>query len=338
MTKQDSIVRLLIIICLTLALAGITQKLGAAPCEEGCGSAPSSQLQSSGLTASWHYTLTARVRLLLFWISREGVGGGRIALTEGTDGSKGVELLIGSDPARAPMRINRWGYVSESIAGSSAQLLGVMTASDEQSIEQAKAGVTRPGTFHKFKAIRGSVSENHAQSTIIQLLLSNEFTYRDLDALLHQLPQTGTATRQTHIPNGTEPGFLIALKNLVHNNVESYRRSGRVAAGQYVRRNYVYDATLYELTQKSCRFLPELAANNRMYRSVLESEFEARNTRTGEISRFSLTYGTQDLVAETPIRIVYRPRWWFEAELMLDTGVKPVEVAERGLPWKPGSK
>ena len=53
------------------------------------------------------------------------------------------------------------------------------------------------------------------------------------------------------------------------------------------------------------------------YRDVIESEFETRNLTSGETSRFSITFGAHSPIAETPIRIVYRPRWWFEAELLL---------------------
>src|SRR5712692_2683765 len=65
--------------------------------------------------AQFDYTMTARVRLLLFWVGKDDVGGGSIR--RGTllqDPASGViELLIGSDPAKAPRAINRWGAASE---------------------------------------------------------------------------------------------------------------------------------------------------------------------------------------------------------------------------------
>ena len=48
------------------------------------------------------YTMNVGARPMLFWISWRNVGGGRISWIEKTDGGKGLELLIGSDPARAP--------------------------------------------------------------------------------------------------------------------------------------------------------------------------------------------------------------------------------------------
>ena len=60
-------------------------------------------------TTGYDYSLTVRVRPLLFWITRTGVGSGRIVRADTGGGTRVYEFLIGSDPARAPMRINRWG-------------------------------------------------------------------------------------------------------------------------------------------------------------------------------------------------------------------------------------
>src|SRR6202171_5208166 len=65
--------------------------------------------------AQFDYTMTARVRLLLFWVGKDDVGGGYIR--RGTlpldPASDVIELLIGSDPAKAPRAITRWGAASE---------------------------------------------------------------------------------------------------------------------------------------------------------------------------------------------------------------------------------
>ncbi len=56
-----------------------------------------------------HYRIAARVRpLVVFWITRDGVGDARVTRTRG-DGEARYTLLIGSDPDRAPFHINRWG-------------------------------------------------------------------------------------------------------------------------------------------------------------------------------------------------------------------------------------
>jgi hypothetical protein len=289
-------------------------------------------------TTVCHYTLTARVRPLLFWISRQGVGGARIEWTEDADGPRGIELLIGSDPVRAPMHVNRWGYIAERLTASSAEILGVMTASDEESMEQAQASITQSGGTHRFKAIRGRVAGGQAECTVIHLRLVNDFTFRDLDVLLRQLPPTGSATRQTRVSAGIEPGFLFALKGMLRDSVEGYRRSGNPGSSQRARKLFVYNATLYELTRQSSRLRPEIGVNGHTYREAIEGEFETRNLRTGAKSSFNITFGTQAPLAETPIRIIYRPRWWFEAELLLERSTGAVEVAARNSTWAPGMR
>ena len=54
---------------------------------------------SMPVVAERYYRMLAKVRPLLFWISRDDVGGARIGWLGDQGGSKGFELLIGSDPA-----------------------------------------------------------------------------------------------------------------------------------------------------------------------------------------------------------------------------------------------
>jgi len=64
------------------------------------------------------YRLRGEVRPFLFWIGRGDVGGGHITVrrTDSLPGrwSQEIEVLFGSDPARVPQHINRWGYGRES--------------------------------------------------------------------------------------------------------------------------------------------------------------------------------------------------------------------------------
>ena len=60
--------------------------------------------------------MLAKVRPLLFWISKDDVGGARVSWRGDADGAFGLDLLIGSDPARAPRQINRWGRELVSLA------------------------------------------------------------------------------------------------------------------------------------------------------------------------------------------------------------------------------
>ncbi len=284
----------------------------------------------------WHYTMNVHIRLLLFWISREGVGGARIASRVGADGARSLHLLIGSDPTRAPMRINRWGYVAENVAGPSAELVGVMTQADERSIEQARRNLGRSTGTHAFRAIRCRLGQGEARSTVIHLSLPEDFSFRDVNALLARLPQTGPVVRTISVPDGTEPGFLFALQSLLHASVESYRRSGRaddICAKPLL---FVYNASLWELTQRSSRLLSAPAVGPHRCRAAIEGRFVVRNKATGDAAEFLITYGAGDPFAEVPLRIVYRPRWWLEAELVLDGSDPASGTMAEATPWRAG--
>ncbi len=62
----------------------------------------------------------------------------------------------------------------------------------------------------------------------------------------------------------------------------------------------------------------QIQLGSKTYRRAVESTFEIRNRATGARTAFRLTCGTEGAFAEVPLRIVYRPRWWFEAELTLE--------------------
>ncbi|HWF86193.1 MAG TPA: hypothetical protein VG222_15145, partial [Vicinamibacterales bacterium] len=86
---------------------------------------------TSGSVERHHYSIGARVRpLLVFWISRSDVGDA-VVTRQIAPGEATYALLIGSDPDRAPRRINRWGYIKEEIHGADARLVGLMTQSEE---------------------------------------------------------------------------------------------------------------------------------------------------------------------------------------------------------------
>ncbi len=338
MTKHSLVNFLLVLWCLALSSARGAQPSPGAPFAPECARSGAGALPLAGAMDEWRYTLTARVRLLVFWINREDVGGARIASARDADGGRALELLIGSDPARAPMRVNRWGYVAERRAGTSAELLGIMTAADEQSIEQAKAGITQPGATHLFKAIRGGVDGRVAHSVVTRMPLKEDFTFRDLHALICMLPEGVTPAKTRVIPEGTEPGFLFAVKSMLDESVAAYRQMGGTVAPTKSRRTYVYDACLFELTRTSSRGLPETRVNGRTYKDAIESDFEARNLSTGKINSFSILYSTTGPAAGMPVRIVYRPRWWFEAELRLDAGPVTQQASAGGVPCKAGSR
>ena len=127
---RNSLLNLTLAITLTLLVWGNAEP-STADCQGRGEGLPSPCRLYPQDIAERYYTLTARIRLLFIWISRAGIGAGKITWSESNDGASGLALLIGSDPAKAPMRINRWGYILERVSGSCAELVGVMTEADD---------------------------------------------------------------------------------------------------------------------------------------------------------------------------------------------------------------
>jgi hypothetical protein len=314
----------LIMIASLLATPGIGQSPHQAP---GAPDTSGKTTTTSSRKIERYYTMKASVRPLLFWISRNGVGGGRIAWIEEEDGAKGLELLIGSDPARAPRAINRWGYISERVSGPSAELIGVMTQSDEQSIDQADAATNKPPNTYTYKTIHCRLKGGEAQSMVTLLYLTEVFTYKNYEALLGRIPKTGAKVRQLQVPKGVDSGFLFSIKAMLHNTVESYKQLKGSRSECSAQRQYVYNASLFSLSMVSSKFKGTIVANGRTYPGIIESRFEARNTRTGKTSRFIIGYGTEGSISEVPVRIVYQPRWWLQAELLLKDDALNMQAA-----------
>ncbi len=282
------------------------------------------RLGSLPIVAEHRYRMAAKVRpLLLFWIGRENVGGAEVVWRRSQDGGVGFELLIGSDPARAPRRINRWGYIAEEVRGSEARLLGVMTQSNEQSLDEAKARLTAQAHAGQsvFKAIRAEARADEASSRTTTIRIARDLTFRDVEHVLELVEQSpsGAPARQVRLPKGTRPGFLVALTELIHRSVAAHERPAVIPAPRGTGSlPYIFNGTLCDLTLRDSELLHEARVGSRRYSNVVRARFEARNRATGKATEFELLYGTSGPLAEIPLHAVYQPRWWLQVELFLD--------------------
>jgi len=255
----------------------------------------------------FQYSMTARVRpLLLFWISRSGVGGATVT-RERTAERTCFALLIGTDPERAPRRINRWGYIEEEIRGEQARLIGLMTQSDEESIEQAEAGLhAQAAGRHAFKIIRATIAGDQATSLVATIAPQADYTFRDLGTALDLARrQSEGKSRVVRLPPGARPGFLAALADAMHT-----RSSSPIT--------YVYHGRLYELRQTRTERIANLRIGTISYGDAIAGDFVVTSLYDGEQTRFSMAYGTSGALAEVPIKVTYQPRWWMQVELTID--------------------
>ncbi len=262
-----------------------------------------------------HYILSARVRPLLFWIRRDNVGAGQITWTNEADGRLGLELLIGSDPERVPMGINRWGYIGEFRDGDVVNVVGVMTQSDEGTIEEARRKEeNREKQGNSYRALRTRIRNGVSSTEIFYTQFPGSVTYRALGQVREKIDGGAGRLRDAAVPENAEHGFLQAVASLVRESVVVYRSHGLPV--HPLGRVYVYASMVYQVTIQSSKVNPRFLLDG-IPHNILESDFEVRNRATGRTSRFRMWYGTGHPVGETPVRVVFRPHWWLEAELNL---------------------
>jgi hypothetical protein len=277
-----------------------------------------SSTQAATTVDRHHYSITARIRpLVVFWITRSDVGDAVVTRRLGA-GEASYSLLIGSDPERAPLHINRWGYISEEIHGAESRLLGLMTESDEDSIEQAEANVRSQATGrHPFKVIEATADGEQARSRVRSIAAPEDYTFRHLPVVL-DLAQRNPAegrSRVVRLPAGARPGFLSALADAMRNS----------SAGPIT---YTYFGRLYELRRTRTERIGSVRIGQRTYGPVIAADFVTTSTHDGERTRFSITYGADGPLADVPLRVVYQPRWWMQVELTIDDDAAPAALGD----------
>jgi hypothetical protein len=259
------------------------------------------------------YQVDARIRPFLFWIRKSNIGDGRLTWRRGSDGSLGYELLVGSDPLRTPRHINRWGYLREESSASRAIAFGVMSQSDEQSVEDAEKNTNRSEGIHPFKALRQSLIGAQARVTASDVRVPNDVTYTDLDVLLSAVPGAPSTTKTVSMAQWTSPGFLAATATLM----EQARSVDSATNTQHLVRTYPYNAQLYDLQMRSADRIDHYTRDGRSFGAAIRARFTVLNRTTKEETPFTVTYGRDGDLAGVPLLISWRPRWWFEIECAL---------------------
>jgi hypothetical protein len=257
--------------------------------------------------------------MLLFWYSRDNVGEATLRWRADDGGRRGFELLIGSDPLRAPRKINRWGYIAEEVGPGTAALLGVMKESEEATLADAQKREENGGAQFLYKAIRTEVAGSTGRTGTVRLALPRDPTYRDLEAVLAQLPSSPPTPREYSVVAGTKPGYLPTLQDVIDETVAWYGR-GQPAkespVGRVVR--YIYNGTLYDLVLRSSKPLASARYRGRSFSDLIDSAFVITNKTTGGKTEFEVQYGRRGSLAGVPVHGVFRPRWWFEVQITKD--------------------
>jgi hypothetical protein len=263
------------------------------------------------------YTLSGHIRPLLFWMGRDNVGLGRITWRRGDNGARSYELLVGTEPARAPRSLNRWGYISEEVSGANGHLLALMTGSDAASYSEAEKGASGGSNQGDFRAIRGRVQDGAAVWRVARVSTPAALTVNDVDATLaHVGRETAAApARDSRVAPNVRPGFLVAVAELLDRAVEAHsaRRDLRTVVGSRIQ--YVFGQRAYELQLRDAD--ADTYGSGQSARRALHTSFEIRTLATGDRSRFEIVCGTEGDLKAVPLLIEWQPKWWLKLGLHL---------------------
>jgi len=285
-------------------------------------------------TTTRYYTMSARVRPFLVWIQSQNVGGARLSWSRTPGEDSLVELLVGSDPARTPRGVNRWGFIAERSIGRVAELVGIMTETDDAMIDRARTERSVETVNGRvYKTIQSVVRDGEATSTVGRLVVDDNLTYRHYRALLQRLPGSRRTVQRMKVEPETEPGFLTAVKSLVQERLVVPEGTAGRASRNPLRRQFVYAGATWELSLHDSGLLADVMVRQRRYGPAIQGEFKIRNMVTRKETTFRMLYAAGAKEPGTPLRIVYRPRWWIEIELVLVNG----DEAERALALGPST-
>ena len=270
------------------------------------------------------YKMAGRVRPLLFWIGRDDVGMGEIVWRRG-EGGVGYELLIGTDSAKAPRGINRWGYLLEDLRPSGTRVLGVMTTSDEATVSDVTSRPAGAQPVGRFRGLDARIADGVSRSASEAIETERDFSVRDKEIIVGRIAAKlkDAAVREVPVPDGVRTGFLRAVAELVDEAIEA-RRGGDPALRRLKGRTipYVYGRRFYDLKMADIEPLrPPAGGPSRG--SPVRAEFATLNRGTGSRTTFELEFPTDGPLAGVPTLIRHRPRWWLEAVLKLEPSEAP---------------
>src|SRR5258708_5148209 len=201
--------------------------------------------------------------------------------------------------------------------GEAATGLGLMTGSEEESVEEGEENMRRGrNCMHTFKVIHATIDPEQSRSVVTAIGAPADYSFRQVRAVLALANDGGTAARSrvVRLPPGTRPGFLSAMAEVIHAQADS-ARAGTLRAGTPL--TYVYHGKLYELRGTSVQIKPTAEVKSSRYSRVVSAQFATKNLADGEETRFALSYAIDGRLAEVPLTISYQPRWWMQVNLAL---------------------
>lgn len=304
---------------------------------------------------TFDYVMTARVRLLLFWTGKDDVGGGYIRRGYSPDQPRqeSIQVLFGSDPAKAPRAINRWGAGTEIVWHKdprqpesaaddvvSSAFFGFMKSSKGKSASEMQDELKREKDKgeHLFTGILSRVDSGHAVSLVVPLASNTDFTlhqYEEAEPLvLEKLKAPDRPVREASDLQGCgrASAFLATVSQLTEAALRGQKTPQTLC--------YVYDAQIHNLTLQHVARVPKLVVQvknskggmlvDRTYEELVEAELVSSSPKSGKRSEFTITVGSQGELRGVPVQVRYQPNWWFQVLLNLKPESLHAAVHEPG--------
>jgi hypothetical protein len=296
------------------------------------------------------YVMTARVRLLFFWVGKDDVGGGYIrrGISKDDQRQELFQVLFGSDPAKAPRAINRWGAgtevawhkdpAAEPANGDdvvSSAFFGFMKSSKGKSVSEMQQELKKENELgaHQFTGILSRVEADRAVSLVVPLASDQDYNLHDYSqaepVMFETLNSSNRAVRTLPEAGGCsrESGFLGTVAELLDAAL-----AGRTGANSLC---YVYDAQVNTLRLEQATPVHKLAVKvnsakgkvlwEKTYEDLLQADFVSEHQATGKRVNFTILLGTRGALRGVPVQIRYQPNWWFQVVLNLSPNAAQVE-------------
>jgi hypothetical protein len=297
---------------------------------------------SSKISAQYDYSMAVRVRMLVFWISLERVGGGYIRRRESPDDPRlrGIEVLFGSDPAKAE-GVNRWGAGTEVIRlaepgepeAIASAFLGFMKASkgDSAAAMQLELSKEKESNMHLFDATVTRADRGRALARTTPFTSMEDYNFSQLQGAMHivmeRLDQTDKPIRRSGVASEScdrPGGFLSTIQEMVDAAV-----AGKPAP---LSRCYYFNARAYTATLKSWKQVEQATTRDPAitYRNPVRAYFSVLNHSDKKTSTFELVIPREGPWKGTPVEIVHQPNWWFQVILSLLPSATPPPAPTAG--------
>lgn len=274
----------------------------------------------------YDYVMTARVRLIFFWAGKDDVGGGYIrrGISKQDSHQEFFQVLFGSDPAKAPRGINRWGAGTEvelhkkvldaakdNTDVTSSAFFGFMKSSKGKSVAEMQSELKKEKEQgeHQFTGIVSRVDGAQAMSLIVPLASNQDYNLHQYD---EALPIMLEHLNESERPVKTlEEGQTCSQSNGFLGTVAALLDEAANNAKMPASLCYFYDAQMNTLilehVERIAKFPVKVNSSKsgvileKTYEDLFSADFVSVHKLTGKRVNFTIVMGTKGHMRGVPV-------------------------------------